>query len=95
MTVRVLAVLAAIFLVSAFAMLALLPPTLTLGQGLLILDHRLMATLTRQGWWWEHVALPVLLRPVWLLPAETGLVLGGIALSLTWRRSPDQRQRRS
>lgn len=85
---RVLAVLAAVFLVGAFALATLLPPMLSLGQLLAMLDHPLLVAaqnLVRarvSDWVWVDLALPLLVRPCWLVPTGLGLVLAGASLTL-------------
>ncbi|MDE2582428.1 MAG: hypothetical protein KGL52_12410 [Rhodospirillales bacterium] len=96
---RTLAVLAALLLVGAVALAMLVPPELSLGQALFLLNHQLPRTL--QGgirahlsdWMWQDVALPLLLRPVWLIPASIGLICGGASLTLGSRAGPGPRRR--
>ena len=77
---RILAVLAATFLVGAVALATLEPPLLPLGQALLGVDRDLLRT-AHDGtvrylgpWIWDDLAQPVLARPAWLLPASLGLI---------------------
>ena len=96
MASRIFAVLAAVFLVAAVAIFALTPLGLTLGQALLQLD-RTALDWTRANiapWVWNNLALPLLLRPLWLVPACLGLVCAGVAGSFNFRTSTT-RQRRS
>ena len=96
MASRILAVLAAASLVAAFALAALAPDGLNLGQGIALVDRDWLAWLNRNaeasGWLWNWVEKPLLVRPVWLLPAAFGLVLGGAAL--TFSSGPQGRSRR-
>ncbi len=99
---RVLAVLAAASLVSAFALAALLPPGLTLAQLIAMFDAELLyamhAFVVGHGadWLWGHVLMPLLLRPCWLVPTGFGLVFAGGALTLNSRKGvPRSHRRRS
>ena len=86
--VRVLAVLAAMALVGAFALATMLPPLTSLAELMAMLDSPTLINLpaTIHGhapaWVWEWLVLPLLMRPVWLLPAAFGVVLGGLAITL-------------
>ncbi len=96
MTSRIFAILAAALLVTAFALAALAPEGLNLGQGIAVMDHDWLRWLTQHGasagWLWDWVEKPLLDRPVWLLPAAFGLVCGGAAL--TFSSGPQGRSRR-
>jgi hypothetical protein len=84
---RVLAVLAAAFLVLAFALATLMPPPFTLAEALALIDPKLLYRLHESviGSWlaraWTLMFMPLLLRPVWLLPASLGLLCMGGALT--------------
>lgn len=98
---RILAILSAILLVGAVALATLGPPSVPLGQVLLMLDHDLTETL-RTGieqhfaaWIWSDVALPLLVRPAWLVPAALGLVCAGAAFSVAGRKPAGRAHRRS
>jgi hypothetical protein len=98
---RVLAVLAAILLVGAVALATLGPPSVPLGQMLFMLDHDLMAALHSNierylaGWLWEYVAMPLMLRPAWLVPAGLGLVCAGLSFTLSPGKAAHRSHRRS
>jgi hypothetical protein len=98
---RVLAVLAAAFLVGAVALAMLGSPSVPLGQALFMLDRDLTNILHSSverhlsAWLWDHVAAPLMLRPAWLVPAALGLVCGGISVSLSSRKSAHRSHRRS
>jgi hypothetical protein len=47
------------------------------------------------AWLWENIAMPLLLRPAWLVPAALGLICAGISLSLSTRKSARRSHRRS
>ncbi len=85
---RVLAVLAAGALVGAFALATMLPPMTSLAELVGMLDNRTLIALPQivRGsageWAWRWLVLPVLMRPVWLLPMACGVVLGGLAITL-------------
>ncbi len=96
---RVFAVLAAMLLVGAFALATLVAPDISLGAALFTLNgHALQAAhdgiiAHLSPWVWSAIAVPMLLRPVWLIPAGLGLICTGAALTLT-TRPPHQRSRR-
>jgi len=97
---RVLAVLAAIFLVGAVAVATLGPPDVPLAAMIFMVDHDVLDAL--QGgvqahfdhWMWDDVLLPVLVRPAWLLPASIGLICAGASLSLSYRQGSQRTHRR-
>ena len=101
MTQRILAVLAAMLLVGAAALAILGPPAVPLGQMLFLVDHDLMNAVHGfigthlAGWLWDYLIAPLMLRPAWLVPAALGLILGGMSLSLSTRKSAHQSHRRS
>ncbi len=89
---RILAVLAAAFLVLAFALANLFPASMALSELIAMIDHPLLLGLQDgirdhvSAWVWQALFLPVLLRPAWLLPLGVGVVLGGAALTVASRR---------
>lgn len=89
---RFLAVLAAAFLVLAFALASLFPATMPLSQLISMVDHPALLALQDairdhvSEWAWQALFLPVLLRPSWLFPLGLGVVLGGASLTLASRR---------
>ena len=97
---RVLAVLAAMLLVGAVALAMLGPPSVPLGQALFMLDHDLMSVLHSSierylsAWLWEHVAMPLMLRPAWMVPAALGLICAGVSLTLSTRKKSTHRSHR-
>ncbi len=93
---RVMAVLAAVFLVGAVGVALIGPPNAPLGAELYALDREgLYAVQTHvTGWLWDAVALPLLVRPAWLLPACVGILCGGLSLSLASRQRPQRTPRR-
>jgi len=97
---RILAVLAAMFLVGAAALAMLGPPSVPLGQALFMLDHDLMDALHSgiekhvSAWLWDNLVMPIMLRPAWMAPAAMGLILGGVSLSLSTRKKSAHRSHR-
>jgi hypothetical protein len=97
---RVLAVLAAIFLVGAVAVAALGAPDIPLGMALAMVDRDFLAAVEGglqahvSHWIWDELVVPLLMRPAWLLPAAAGLVCAGISLTLTNRQRPQRSTRR-
>lgn len=85
---RVLWVLAAAALVGAFALATMLPPMTSLGEMVAMLNNRTLVVLPRivrgslGDWAWQWLVLPLLMRPVWLLPTAAGVVFGGLAITL-------------
>lgn len=98
---RILAVISAGFVVLAFALAILLPPEMPLIQAIAVLGHGSLIWFqdaVRAGvpdWAWTNLAVPLLLRPVWLLPAALALVTGGAAVTLSNRGGPARSRRRS
>ncbi len=98
---RILAVLAAGLLVGAVALAILAPPSLPLGQVLLMLDddatNAAHAFVGRHfpEWIWSDIAMPLLLRPAWLVPATLGLICAGAATSLYNKKTAGRSHRRS
>ncbi len=91
-----MAVLAAAFLVSAVGIALIGPPNLPLGAGLYMLDRRVLYAVQRHlaDWLWEGAAMPLLVRPAWLLPAALGIVCAGIALTVASAGRPQRLPRR-
>jgi hypothetical protein len=98
---RTLAVLAAILLVGAVALATLGPGTISLGQALFELSpaepdamhhwlERIMGV-----WAWNDLALPMIVRPAWLVPAALGLICVGLSVSFPNRKSAHRSHRRS
>jgi hypothetical protein len=84
---RIFTVVAAILLVTAFALMVLPPDGLTLKEGLAqigpntpeALMNGVRRTLGDEAW--ARVFLPLLVRPVWMLPLSLGVVCVGVAAS--------------
>jgi hypothetical protein len=102
MPARILAILAAMCLVSAFALVTLYPPMLTLAELVSMMDHSLLVAVqdwTRMRvseWVWAELAVPLLVRPCWLVPIGVGLVCGAASVTLASRNSvPRSHRRRS
>jgi hypothetical protein len=95
MLARVFAVLAALLLVGAVALGTLAPPGLTLGQGLVMLDHSGVTWLREHStaWIWNWIEVPFMVRPLWLIPACLGLICAGMAASLNLGSTPARRRR--
>ncbi len=101
MVQRVLAVLAAVFLVGSVGLATLEPPDLPLGQMLFMLDGSFMNALesvTKRYlslWVWKDIEVPLLVRPAWLIPATIGIVCAGLAVTLTPSRGSPRPRRRN
>ena len=99
---RVATVFAAALLVVAFSLAILYPAMMTLGELVSLVDDHALVGLrdffhTRlPEWAWSRVAMPLLLRPAWLVPMGLGVVAGGVALTLrSHHGAPRPRRRRS
>ena len=98
---RIMAVIAAAFLVGAFAVATLLPADLSLRELLALVDRgwpmRLQAAIADAApWIWTNLVVPLLVRPAWLLPATLGVLCGGAAATLaTTGKQQRPRRRRS
>lgn len=99
-SVRVLMVLSAAFLVAAFGMALLLSPGTSLGAALSRIDHQLLVNLqdtlrgASLGWLWTGLVVPLLARPNWLLPLTVAVLCGGSAFSLASRPATARPHRR-
>ena|SRR6185437_11422885 len=99
MAARVFTVLAAVCLVGAFALASLAPPDMPLGRALYLADRDVLTAIEAFArdhlahWIWTGIAVPLLLRPVWLMPAAFGLVFGGAAVTLTTGSAHHSRRR--
>jgi hypothetical protein len=84
---RTFAVLAATLLVGAFGLLVLMPDGTTLDVGLVSLSPTLVSHLRHfvqqvlGAWTWSHVFMPLLVRPVWLIPLCLGMVCAGVSVT--------------
>lgn len=97
---RILSVLAAIFLVTAFAVASIWPPDTLLKTLIAMADPNFLPAFQRfisnnlPPWAWTDVAWPLLQRPAWLLPTALGLVFFGGAISLSGPKGSRTRPRR-
>jgi hypothetical protein len=97
---RVFAVLAALFLVAAVALGSILPADEPLSQIIADADSTTLPAL--QGfllqhigaWAWQNAAVPLLVRPTWLLPLALGILCVGAVTTLNWRQTPSRPRRR-
>jgi hypothetical protein len=80
---RTFAVLAAVSLVGAVGLAALLPGGMSLGQTIHAVDAEIL--FSAQTWVghgiWNALAAPLLVRPVWMIPACLGIISVGGAVS--------------
>ena len=85
--VRPCTVLAAGLFVAAFALAMTIPPAAPLAVALALFDPSLPGRIHAATaaylpiWVWEYVALPLILRPAWFVPAALGIICGGLALT--------------
>jgi hypothetical protein len=93
---RVITVAAAVFLVGAVTVALLGPPNIPLGAALYMVDSQALYALRAHAadWLWNDLAMPLLLRPAWLLPACIGIVLAGMSITLSSRQGPQRSPRR-
>ena len=56
-----------------------MPPGLTLGQALALLDRTSPGWLREHSnaWLWNWIEVPFIVRPLWLIPAFLGLICAG------------------
>lgn len=93
---RVLAVLAAFWLVLAVAIASLGARSLTLETGLRWLNRGMAEAMFdwagRGGgsWLWTRVLEPFLMRPAWLAPVCLGVICLGLMLTLPRRTRADR-----
>ena len=98
---RIFAVLAAVLLVGSVALASLLPADISLYGALHLMhpvspDHLQRLVASRFGHFgWNAMALPLLNRPVWLIPVSLGLICVGGAISTLSPAAPRTKQRRS
>ena len=98
---RLFAVVAAVLLVGSIALASLVPADMNLRQAINTLDG--MATEHAQHMFvgvfgrgfWEAVLVPLLVRPVWMIPVSLGLICVGAAVTALSQASPRPKQRRS
>ncbi len=101
MASKALAVLAAILLVGAFALATLGPPDIPLGQALMQIDQSLVPDIELgvdrhlSHWFLEHIIVPLMVRPAWLIPACLGLICAGAAATLASSGARHSHRRRS
>ena len=94
---RTFAVLAAVFGIATLALASLSPSGMTLAQALGAWDDKAMLWLQRHSlhWAWQWLELPLLLRPLWMVPAILALVCGGLSLSFNFGAASASHRRRS
>ena len=101
MAARILAVIAAVLFVATFALATIGPYDMSLGRAVYLIDQDLLGTLQpgldNHGarWVWEHIAVPFLIRPAWLLPAALTLLCAGGAATLASVGTRRSHRRRS
>jgi len=94
---KLFAAVGALCLVASFAVASLMNPFATLAELLATLDHRAVLAWNRAEhsamatWLWMHVAMPLMVRPAWLVPTGLGLVCVGVATSFAWGREAVRR----
>jgi hypothetical protein len=97
---RILAVLTALCVVVAFALAMLLPPDTSLVQLVAMVDQDSLVSVQNfvrvhiSAWAWNQLAMPMLQRPCWLLPAELGLIFAGLTATFASRRGAARSHRR-
>lgn len=93
---RIMAILAAAFLVGAVTIALVVPTNAPLGTALYMLDQQALYIVQSHltAWLWHGVAMPLLIRPAWLLPACIGIVCAGMSLTLASRQRPQRTPRR-
>ena len=97
MTARIFAILAAVFLVGAVGIAALTPFGYMLGEGLHDMDKSVLGWLQGHStaWVWNWFERPLLIRPLWLVPASLGVVFAGLATTFSLGKASPSHRRRS
>lgn len=95
MAARLFAVFAALLLVASIAIGTLMPPGITLGQALALMDRAGPAWLREHSnaWLWNWLEVPFMVRPLWLIPAFLGLICAGMATTLNLGDASPRRRR--
>lgn len=89
---RILAVLAAICLVGAFALSMLVGTMTSLARLISMINHDFLVAVQDgvradlSAWAWNAVCVPLLARPSWLPLLGLALIFGGAALTISSRR---------
>jgi hypothetical protein len=98
---RVLAIVAAVLLVSAVALATFGPESVSLGQAIYLLNHDIIDKLPQWSthllgaWVWASIIQPLLVRPAWLVPASAGIICIGASMTLSTRKTTHRSHRRS
>jgi hypothetical protein len=93
---RAFAILAAALLVCAFGLVMLTPDGMTLDEGVAALGPRAISDFRHTVQHilgpgaWSRLCMPLLVRPVWLIPLCLGMICAGVAASLS---TPSESQR--
>jgi hypothetical protein len=101
LTAKIFSVLAAMLLVGSLALATLLPPDMSLHEAIHAIDasradHFQLAVVGGLGkGFWNIAAVPLLMRPVWLIPLCLGLICVGGALSSSFQATPRTKRRQS
>ena len=97
MLARTFTILAAFLLVGAIAAAALVPAGTTLARGLGMMSGVIEPWLRvhSPGWLQDWVEMPMLSRPLWMLPAALGVICAGVAASATLGATSPSHRRRS
>ena len=89
MLFRTFAIFAAALLVAAFGLAMLTPDGMTLDEGLAAMGPHAIGSF-RHGVQhvlgagaWTHLCMPLLVRPVWLIPLCLGMICAGVAASVS------------
>lgn len=96
---RVLAAIAAFFLVMAGALVAYGARGLSMEFALRRMNRTLVDSLyagvtnTFGMWAWTELVQPVLVRPAWVSCASLGVILMGIVFTLSFKTDPRRRKR--
>ncbi len=94
---RTFTVLSAFLLVCAVAAAALAPTGMTLSRGIASFTGVVepWLRLNSPRWLQDWVEVPLLTRPLWMLPALLGVVCAGVAASATLGSASPSHRRRS
>ena len=89
---KICAAFGAAWLVLGFALGLLMHPWATLAEVVTSWDHHWLEAWERTErsgvwlWLWTHAVMPLMVRPIWLVPTGMGLVFVGAAVTLAYGR---------
>ena len=94
---RILAIAAAVLFVSTVGIATFGAETMSLGQALDLIAPNLLNELPAWfgDWAWTSLVRPLMVRPAWMMPLGLGMILAGLSVSLSNRKTTHRSHRRS